>query len=34
MSLTLLIAFALGTIAPCVALWAADHRDRIAPRRS
>jgi hypothetical protein len=34
MSLTLIIAFALGTIAPCIALWTADQRDRLASRRS
>jgi hypothetical protein len=33
MSLTLLIAFALATTAPCIALWTADQRDRLAARR-
>jgi hypothetical protein len=30
MSLTLLIAFALATTLPCIALWIADQRDRAA----
>jgi hypothetical protein len=34
MSLTLLIAFALGTTTPCIALWAADQRDRLSANRS
>jgi hypothetical protein len=33
MSLVLLIAFALATTLPCIALWTADERDRIAARR-
>jgi hypothetical protein len=34
MSLILLIAFAVAMTAPCIALWTADTRDRIAARRS
>jgi hypothetical protein len=30
MSLTVLIAFGLGTTLPCVGLWMADARDRLA----
>jgi hypothetical protein len=34
MSLILLIAFAVGTTLPCIALWIADTRDRHAADRS
>jgi hypothetical protein len=34
MSLILLIAFALATTVPCLALWAADTRDRVAAERA
>jgi hypothetical protein len=30
MSLLLLILFALGTTLPCLGLWLADERDRVA----
>jgi hypothetical protein len=33
MSLMLLIAFAVATTLPCIALWLADARDRSAARR-
>jgi hypothetical protein len=33
MSLILLIAFAVATTVPCIALWSADQRDRFAARR-
>jgi hypothetical protein len=34
MSLILLIAFAVAAIVPCIALWTADARDRLADKRS
>jgi hypothetical protein len=34
MSLTLLIAFAVATTLPCISLWSADQRDRLAADRS
>jgi hypothetical protein len=33
MSLILLIVFALATTLPCLALWTADARDRLAAER-
>jgi hypothetical protein len=33
MSLILLIAFAVATTLPCIALWTADTRDRLAASR-
>jgi hypothetical protein len=30
MDLTILIAFGLGTTLPCIGLWLADARDRVA----
>ena len=33
MSLILLIVFALATILPCLGLWAADQRERLAAAR-
>jgi hypothetical protein len=32
MSMTILIASAVGMIAPCVGLWLADQRDRVRPQ--
>jgi hypothetical protein len=34
MSLLLLIAFAVAAIVPCIALWIADARERLAADRS
>jgi hypothetical protein len=31
MDLLILIAFGLGTTLPCIGLWVADTRDRLAP---
>jgi hypothetical protein len=32
MNMTVLIASAVGMVAPCIVLWAADQRDRLRPQ--